>query len=315
MQEFMSRSERRLIRLRSAAEKGNMSLENELLYGSEIKRYEKQGLFIYHLPSTIKDLENVTVKEALAHPNWSMGAKITIDSATLMNKGLEYIDVLSIIKPHVCYDPAHACTRREGAVYANKMLQGLRDMFGGSQSEGGCYFVAKSLDYAMYVTMALNRLTNKEKYPYIDDYAPIWHIVFNGYLLHNPASQTVNFTLKEPFYALRNVEYAARPMFYFYSAFVDNPKKNWMGTADLTYKNKADLENSVAAIKRGYDEFKKWEPLQFETLEQHDKLAEGVYCSTYSDSTRVVVNYTKEPYSLREPLTALLHMISIHRKT
>ena len=57
MQEFMSRSERRLIRLRSAAEKGLMSLDNELLYGSEIKRYEKQGLFIYHLPSTIKDLE------------------------------------------------------------------------------------------------------------------------------------------------------------------------------------------------------------------------------------------------------------------
>jgi hypothetical protein len=85
-------------------------------------------------------------------------------------------------------------------------------------------------------------------------------------------------------------------MFYFYSAFVDNPKKNWMGTADLTYKDKADLEKSVAAIKRGYDEFKKWEHLQFETLEQHDKLAEGVYCSTYSDGTRVVVNYSRKPY-------------------
>ena len=41
---------------------------------------------------TKKDLENVTVKEALNHPNWSMGAKITIDSATLMNKGLEGIE-------------------------------------------------------------------------------------------------------------------------------------------------------------------------------------------------------------------------------
>jgi hypothetical protein len=121
--------------------------------------------------------------------------------------------------------------------------------------------------------------------------------VFNGYLLHNPASQTVNFTLKEPFYALRNVEYAARPMFYFYSAFVDNPKKNWMGTADLTYKNKADLESSVAAIKRGYDEFKKWEHLQFCTLDDHFEVAKGVKCSVYSDGTRVVVNYNKEPYT------------------
>lgn len=41
-------------------------------------------------------LENVTVKEALNHPNWSMGAKITIDSATLMNKGLEVIEAVHL---------------------------------------------------------------------------------------------------------------------------------------------------------------------------------------------------------------------------
>ena len=38
------------------------------------------------------ELENVTVEQALNHPNWSMGNKITIDSATLMNKGLEFIE-------------------------------------------------------------------------------------------------------------------------------------------------------------------------------------------------------------------------------
>jgi 1-deoxy-D-xylulose-5-phosphate reductoisomerase len=38
------------------------------------------------------ELKNVTVQEALNHPNWSMGAKITIDSATMMNKGLEVIE-------------------------------------------------------------------------------------------------------------------------------------------------------------------------------------------------------------------------------
>ncbi|MBR2488951.1 MAG: 1-deoxy-D-xylulose-5-phosphate reductoisomerase [Clostridia bacterium] len=42
------------------------------------------------------DLENVTVKEALNHPNWSMGAKITIDSASLMNKGLEVIEAVHL---------------------------------------------------------------------------------------------------------------------------------------------------------------------------------------------------------------------------
>lgn len=45
---------------------------------------------------TRADLENVTVKDALAHPNWSMGAKITIDSATLMNKGLEVIEAVHL---------------------------------------------------------------------------------------------------------------------------------------------------------------------------------------------------------------------------
>jgi 1-deoxy-D-xylulose-5-phosphate reductoisomerase len=39
-----------------------------------------------------KELENVSLKNALKHPNWEMGAKITIDSATLMNKGFELIE-------------------------------------------------------------------------------------------------------------------------------------------------------------------------------------------------------------------------------
>lgn len=43
---------------------------------------------------TKAELENVTVADALNHPNWSMGSKITIDSATLMNKGLEFIEAM-----------------------------------------------------------------------------------------------------------------------------------------------------------------------------------------------------------------------------
>ena len=41
---------------------------------------------------TLDELRDVTVEQALNHPNWSMGAKITIDSATMMNKGLEIIE-------------------------------------------------------------------------------------------------------------------------------------------------------------------------------------------------------------------------------
>ena len=43
-----------------------------------------------------EELRNVTRAQALKHPNWSMGAKITIDSATMMNKGLEFIEAMRL---------------------------------------------------------------------------------------------------------------------------------------------------------------------------------------------------------------------------
>jgi len=50
---------------------------------------------------TREQLKHVTVADALNHPNWSMGAKITIDSATMMNKGLE------VIEAHVLFDMSY----------------------------------------------------------------------------------------------------------------------------------------------------------------------------------------------------------------
>jgi 1-deoxy-D-xylulose-5-phosphate reductoisomerase len=46
----------------------------------------------------IKQLNNVSLKDALKHPNWNMGNKITIDSATMMNKGLEVIEAYHLFK-------------------------------------------------------------------------------------------------------------------------------------------------------------------------------------------------------------------------
>ena len=47
---------------------------------------------------TRQQLQNVTREDALQHPNWSMGAKITVDSATLMNKGLEVIESMHLYR-------------------------------------------------------------------------------------------------------------------------------------------------------------------------------------------------------------------------
>lgn len=44
------------------------------------------------LHKTVEDMKSATVEQALAHPRWNMGRKITVDSATLMNKGLEIIE-------------------------------------------------------------------------------------------------------------------------------------------------------------------------------------------------------------------------------
>lgn len=214
--------------------------------------------------------------------------------AELGFKGLEYIDVLSVVCPHECHNPEHPVTRKEAAEYANKMLDGLRPMFGGSASEGGAYYVAKSLDYALYASINMDR---KSTFELIDEYVPTWHIVFNGYILNNAGAQTVNYTIKEPRWALRVAEYASRPIFYIFSAFIDNPNSNWMGAVDLTYKDKADLERSVAAIKKGYDEFQSLLELQFCTLDDNFEVAKGVKCSLFSNGTRVVVNYNKEPYT------------------
>jgi 1-deoxy-D-xylulose-5-phosphate reductoisomerase len=67
----------------------------QCLVGERISNVNKLILTASGGPFLNKDkseLENVSVEEALKHPNWKMGNKITIDSATLMNKGLEVIE-------------------------------------------------------------------------------------------------------------------------------------------------------------------------------------------------------------------------------
>jgi 1-deoxy-D-xylulose-5-phosphate reductoisomerase len=67
----------------------------QLLDGVERSRVRRAVLTASGGPffgRSAKDLAGVTIADALRHPTWSMGAKITIDSATLMNKGLEVIE-------------------------------------------------------------------------------------------------------------------------------------------------------------------------------------------------------------------------------
>lgn len=66
--------------------------------------------------SSREQLKDVTVKEALDHPNWSMGAKITIDSATMVNKGLEVIEANVLFD--FAYDDIEVLLHRESIIHS-----------------------------------------------------------------------------------------------------------------------------------------------------------------------------------------------------
>lgn len=81
------------------------------------------------------ELENVSVEQALDHPNWSMGNKITIDSATLMNKGLEFIEAMWLfdLKPEQIEIVVHresvihsAVEYKDGSVIAQMGVPDMR---------------------------------------------------------------------------------------------------------------------------------------------------------------------------------------------
>ncbi|ARJ40064.1 1-deoxy-D-xylulose-5-phosphate reductoisomerase [Sporosarcina ureae] len=65
---------------------------------------------------TRDQLQNVTVEQALAHPNWSMGNKLTIDSATMMNKGLEVIEAHHLFA--MPYDQIECLLHKESIIHS-----------------------------------------------------------------------------------------------------------------------------------------------------------------------------------------------------
>ncbi len=98
---------------------GELVMGNAEIYGAEIVPVDSEHSALFQCLQGCKDrgevkrliltasggpfygksrteLETVTLEQALKHPNWSMGAKITVDSATMMNKGLEFIEAMRL---------------------------------------------------------------------------------------------------------------------------------------------------------------------------------------------------------------------------
>lgn len=209
--------------------------------------------------------------------------------------GMTYIDEFSAIIPEKCYHPDHPVSRKQAREYFRRTAVLARRLFGGYQCEGYMDFMNADIDAILY-TGVQSKLTH-DMNPLFDEGIPFWQLVYHGIVMSNATSQTVNYPIKEKYQRLKFIEYGGRPLMYFYSKFGD--EKNWMGDLDLHCESDDAIRRSVDAIKKAYDEYEELKYLQYEFMDRHEKLSEGVYRTTYSDGTEITVDYNEERYIVK----------------
>jgi len=98
---------------------------------------------------SVEEMRDVTPEQAVKHPNWNMGAKISVDSATMMNKGLEVLEAVNLFGlPE---------DRIDVLVHPGSILHGLVDYQDGSQTA-----VLFQSDMRIPIAHALSKLATKE---------------------------------------------------------------------------------------------------------------------------------------------------------
>jgi len=201
-------------------------------------------------------------------------------------KGTFHIDVTSCITPYPCFDPKHPLNRQQTADYMNRIGEKARQTFGGFGSEGPCDHVARTLDFALYVSAYPMFMPSKN--PMIDRIVPLWQLAYHGIILSNPFHRTIDHPFESgrtptdqlPFeerqtLGLKVAEFGGRPVFYY-----------------LSYKD-------LAPVKTAYDAYQPLKHLQYEFMEGHDELVPNVFRTTYSDGSEVVCNYSGADYAYR----------------
>lgn len=92
---------------------------------------------------TLNDLKKVTLSDALKHPNWAMGKKITIDSSTLVNKGLEVMEAHHLF--NMPYDKIEVVVQRESLIHSM-----VEFVDGAIKAELGVPSMRIPIEYAIY---------------------------------------------------------------------------------------------------------------------------------------------------------------------
>lgn len=206
-------------------------------------------------------------------------------------KGTHYVDVLGIVHPRRCFSEKHYVNSKDAVKYAKDICELSKELFGGFSSEGAYDFICPYTDFGLYISF------QPKEAPIADKPIPFWQLVYHGIVLSNPYSYTINPTFKDKATNLKVIEYGGRPSYYYYSAFMGNGN-NWMGSIDARCGTDEELKGSVANIKKGYDEYKKFEDITTAFMNEHKEVAENVYEITYSDNTVVKVDYNTETYEI-----------------
>ncbi len=213
--------------------------------------------------------------------------------AALGFEGIHYVDVLSILRPDICYSKEHFCNTKTSIECIRKVMTRSRELFGGFASEGAMDYAVEDLDFALYCGMNLMGET-----PAIcDRRIPFWQLVYHGIVMYNPSSETVNYPVKSKANQLRFLEYGGRPAAYIHSKFLSSGN-HWMGVDDITCATEEELQAACDAIAQMYREYMPLQHLQYEFMEKHEKVGENVFETTYSDGTVIRVDYDKETYEV-----------------
>lgn len=222
--------------------------------------------------------------------------------AELGFSGTHYIDVITATPPRNCHSVEHKVNYKEGVEYFDKLFIRARELFGCIGSECSFDFNYKYYDYTLYDSFRgrFEHERQEGEADWVDEFVPLTQLVYHGIVLSNPSTGTVNAGLnKNPAAMLKMIEYGGRPAIYYYSKFVSNGK-DWMGDTDFRMSTEEELESGVKAAKRTYDIYNELSYLQYEFMEKHEKIADKVYRVTYSDGSKITVDYNNNTYKLEK---------------
>lgn len=166
------------------------------------------------------------------------------------------------------------------------------DLFGASSSEGAWGYAADVLDFGLY--SAFNLMGQQPDI--VDETVPLYPLVYHGITLYNPSAETVNFPVKSAKHRLKFFEFGGRPAIYYYAKFVNG--NSWMGTDDFLMDTPEQLTDTVGRIRKMMEDYRAVEDLQYVYMENHERIADGVYRITYANGARMIVNYTDAPVTV-----------------